>query len=171
MEMTHTRYGRLSRALHWAMAALFAWQFASVGARVLLPDSPLDEFLWATHKPLGALLLMLGLLRLAWALWEHPRRPAALNGAARLGHLALYALMLAIPALALLRQFGSGRAFSPFGLPLMPGFDGEIEWMTALGSALHGLLGWTLLVLLVGHITMALLHGRLGGQPVLRRMT
>lgn len=78
MEMTHARYGRLSRALHWAIAALFAWQFASVGARVLLPDSPLDEFLWATHKPLGALLLMLGLLRLAWALWEHPPSPCCM---------------------------------------------------------------------------------------------
>ena len=34
--------------------------------------------------------------------------------------MALYLLMWAVPAIALLRQYGSGRAFAPFGIPLWP---------------------------------------------------
>lgn len=164
-------YSRVSRYLHWGMAILFAWQFSSVGTRVLLPDSALDELLWSTHRPLGALLMLLVVVRLVWALLERGTRPPALNAAARFGHLALYALMVMVPLIALLRQYGSGRAFSPFGIPLMSGFEGDgIEWMTALGSNFHGLLGWTLLALTVGHAGMAIWHRRVGNQDVLVRM-
>ena len=50
-------------------------------------------------------------------------------------------------------------------------FEGDrIEWMTALGSNFHGLLGWTLLVLIVGHAGMAIWHRRAGDQDALARM-
>ncbi|MDX5503091.1 MAG: cytochrome b/b6 domain-containing protein, partial [Halomonas sp.] len=71
--------------------------------------------------------------------------------------------------LALLRQYGSGRTFEPFGIPLMPGFEGEIEWMVAPGSLFHGVLGWVLLALIVGHVAMVMWHRR-QGQDVLGRM-
>ncbi|WP_338066158.1 cytochrome b [Billgrantia endophytica] len=169
--MATSHYGRFSRYLHWGMAALLAWQFATTGARVLAADSALDEFLWSTHRSMGALLLLLVVIRVLWALVDRANRPPAVSRAATLGHLALYALMVIVPSLALLRQFGSGRAFSPFGIPLMSGFEGEsIEWMTAAGSLFHGVLGWTLLALIVGHIGMVLWHRRAGDQDVLGRM-
>ncbi|MDX5377065.1 MAG: cytochrome b [Halomonas sp.] len=167
VEVTH--YGRVSRYLHWGMALLFVWQFLTTSVRVLMSDTALDELLWATHKPTGLLLLVLVVLRMGWALVSRASRPAALNAAARLGHLALYGLMLLVPSLALLRQYGSGRTFEPFGIPLMPGFEGEIEWMVALGSLFHGVLGWVLLALIVGHVAMVMWHRR-QGQDVLGRM-
>ena len=36
--------------------------------------------------------------------------------AAKLGHLAFYALLFGIPGFALLRQCGGGRPFAPFDL-------------------------------------------------------
>lgn len=84
-----------------------------------------------------------------------------------------YGLIMLIPTLALLRQYGSGRAFSPFGLPLMPGgFDeNKIEWLMAPASLFHGALGWLLLTLIAGHIGMALVHRyRAGDEDVLPRM-
>lgn len=171
MDSTVAHYSRLSRHLHWGMAALFTWMFITTGVRALLPDSALEDALWPTHRPLGALLMLLVVVRLVWALVERSRRPASVSLAASLGHKALYALMVAVPALALLRQYGSGRAFSPFGIPLMPGFEGDaIEWMTAAGSNFHGLLGWTLLALAVGHAVMAIWHHRAGGEEVLARV-
>lgn len=168
---TPDRYGRISRLLHWGMAALFAVQFISAGVRFAFPDTALEEAVWGVHGPFGALLMLTVVIRALWALADRPRRPAAVNRAAGLGHLALYALMIAVPALALLRQYGSGRAFSPFGLPLMSGFEGdEIEWMTSLGGLLHGELGWALLALILGHIGMVVWHRRRGGQDVLARM-
>lgn len=163
-------YGRVSRLLHWGMAALFGVQFITAIAHFAFPDTALEAAVWGTHKPLGALLMLLIVLRLVWAVVDRTRRPASVNLAASLGHLALYALMVAVPLVALLRQYGSGRAFAPFGIPLMPGFEGEIEWMTAVGGIFHGLLGWVLLALIVGHVGMALLHRRMAGEDVLVRM-
>ncbi len=165
------RYGLISRMLHWGMALLLGWQFFTTAVRVLLEDSALDEFTWGTHKAVGTLLMTLILLRVIWALINSRRRPPALSLAARLGHLALYALMLVIPTLALLRQYGSGREFAAFGIQLMSGFDGEIEGLTAPANFLHGWLGWALLAMILGHIGMTLYHRRHPAQNVLPRMT
>ncbi|MDS1140879.1 cytochrome b [Pusillimonas sp. SM2304] len=168
---SHVRYGLVSRCLHWLMTFVFAWQFTSVAARVLFEDSAFDEFMWATHKAVGATLMLLIVLRLLWWAVNANTRPPAVSLAARLGHLALYALMFMVPLIGLIRQYGSGRAFSAWGIPLMPGFEGDkIEWMTDLGGNFHGLLGWTLLALIVGHIGAALWHRRKGGNQVMQRM-
>ncbi len=166
-----TRYGAISRGLHWAMALAFIWIYSTASAHYLLADSALDEFLWATHKPVGLLLMVLLLVRVVWSLLNRHRRPPSLNLAATLGHGLLYAGMFAIPFLGLLRQYGSGRAFSAFGLPVMNGFEGaKIQWMTDLGNTFHSLLGWTLLVLIVGHVAALVLHCIKGQGHVLRRM-
>ena len=165
-----THYGAISRLLHWAMASLFAIQFITAIAHFAFPDTALEAAVWGAHKPLGALLMALIVLRLVWSLVERGQRPVSVSLAASLGHLAMYALMVAVPLVALLRHYGSGRAFAPFGIPLMSGFEGEIEWMTATGSIFHGLLGWVLLALIVGHVGMVILHRRMAGEDVLVRM-
>lgn len=166
------RYGSLSRSLHWGMVVLLLYQFMTAVVRVLAEDSALDQLLWSGHKPAGVLLMVLIVLRVLWALGNCHRRPPSVNGYARAGHIVLYGLMLVIPALALLRQYASGRAFEAFGLPLMPGFAGDkIEWLMAPGNWLHGELGWLLLVLIAGHVFMAIAHRRRSGdEDVLQRM-
>ncbi|MGP4844038.1 cytochrome b [Marinobacter sp. 1Y8] len=169
---TPRHYGTISRLLHWITALLLLWQFISAFGHLLLEDTPVGDFLWSSHKTLGLVIILLVAVRLIWAVWTHPRRPAAINRFAAYGHCALYALMLLIPALALLRQFGSGRSFSPFGIPLMPGFEGEaIEWMTLPANVLHSWLGWLLLAMIAGHIVMARAHRHGGDINVLERMT
>lgn len=158
------RYGTITRTLHWGIALLLLWQFSSVAARVLMKDSSLDKFLWATHKPLGALLLALIAVRILWALFNLSRRPPSISIFSKLGHIALYALMFAVPALGLARQYGSGRAFDVFGIPLFSGFEGKIEWLVEPGNLLHGSLGWTLLVLILGHIAMVIIHRKRKGH-------
>lgn len=168
----HETYGTVSRWLHWGMAALVAWQFLSAGAHALLDDTAVEAFFWPTHKPIGLLLLLLMVLRAVWALAHRRVRPPSVNRLATTGHVLLYVLVLVVPALALSRQYGSGRAWEPVGIALFPGFEGEkIEWMMAPANLLHGWLGWTLLALTVGHILMAVWHRRRSDQPdVLERM-
>lgn len=168
---TSARYGTVTRVLHWAMALCFAVVFFAAIVRYFMPDTPAEEAVWPLHKPTGALLLLLIVLRTLWALVTAGRRPAAISGMAQLGHLAMYLLMWAIPVIALIRQYGSANAFSPFGIPLVaqrPETD-KVEWMTELGGLLHGELGWALLALIVGHIAMALWHRR-SAQNVLPRI-
>lgn len=165
------RYGAVSRLLHWGMALLFVWQFSGAAARVFFEDSALESFLWGTHRTVGVLLLSLLVLRVIWALANASRRPKSVSIMATFGHLALYGLMIAVPTIALIRQYGSGRSLEVFGITLIPGFEGEpISWMTDLGGLLHGELGWTLLVLIAGHIVMAFLHRKLTHHDVLTRM-
>lgn len=165
------RYGTISRFLHWSMALAMAWQFATAAARALLEDTAIERFLWGTHKTVGLLLIVLVLVRAAWSLYNRGHQPPSLNVMAQLGHLALYALMVFVPLLALLRQYGSGRSFEPLGLPLMPGTGQKIEWMMAPANLLHGWLGWLLLALILGHIAMVFVHRRRPqDEDVLARM-
>ncbi|MDM7480744.1 MAG: cytochrome b [Halomonas sp.] len=165
-----SRYGLVSRALHWGMALLFVWQFSGAGARVLLEDTAIESFLWGTHRDVGVLLMTLVVLRALWALANASRRPPAVSVMAKLGHLALYGLMIAVPTIALIRQYGSGRPLEVFGVSLMSGGGERVEWMINLGGLLHGELGWALLVLVLGHIGMAVLHRRLTGHSLMTRM-
>lgn len=166
------RYGRVSRILHWGMALLLLWQFLSAGAHLFLEDTLIEQFLWSTHKPLGVILFVLMFIRLVWAAINLSKRPPSINLAATFGHLALYGFMVIVPGLALLRQYGSGKPFEPFGIPLFDGFEADkIAWMVNPGNLLHSWLGWALLAMAVGHIFMVFWHKRSAAHvDVLPRM-
>lgn len=166
------RYGRVSRVLHWGMALLILWQFLSAGAHFFFDETAIEAFFWPTHKPVGFLILALVVIRILWALINLSNRPASVNLLAKLGHISLYALLLAIPTIALMRQYGSGRSFEPFGIPLFAGFESDkIQWMIDLGSNFHSTLGWILLALIVGHVVMAIWHRKSKSQEdVIPRM-
>lgn len=167
-------YGSVSRALHWLMATLFAWQFLSAILHAVDRQMPAARFFWSWHMSIGFLLLGAVVLRGAWALINLGNRPAHATGflgtAARLGHLALYFLMLVVPLLATLRAYGSGRGLSVFGIQVFAGGGERIPALVEPGSALHGLLGWALLILVAGHVIMALAHTYLWREDTLRRM-
>ena len=170
---TPNRYGTVTRFLHWTMALCMVWMVFSALIPDALTDKSAQAFFRNGHKQVGSLLFVLIIVRLGWAVANARRRPASLSLAAKLGHWALYALMLAVPSIALLRQYGSGRAFSPLGLPIFPGFDPsqKIDWMVQLGGLLHGELAWVLLALVAGHVAMVWWHRRQGGaEDVLPRM-
>ena len=68
-----TRYGSISRIFHWGMALLFVVIFSAALARYFAKDSALDSFLWPLHRPTGALLMLLVVLRAAWPLVQVDR--------------------------------------------------------------------------------------------------
>ena len=81
---TATRYGTVSRTLHWAMAACYLLMFATALAWNLNDAlKPLIKL----HKAAGLLLLLLALVRFVWALVHFQRRPAG-GVAVKAGHLA-----------------------------------------------------------------------------------
>jgi len=166
------------------MAMLFLWQFGGMVVKEVVGRSPLTAFWVGSHTSVGMLLLALVLLRAIWGIAQSRTRPSyhpGLIGAlARLGHLALYVLMLVVPSLALLRAFGGDKPIMFFGLQLRGPTSAEVEWMTAPANALHGTLAWLLLALVAGHILMALVHrymwnddliGRMIGAPAASRHT
>ena len=171
---TPRRYGTVTRLLHWTMALLLAWQFTGMALKLILGKHPVSAFFVGTHGSLGAVLFVLLVVRLVWALCNTSRRPARDAGAvgwfARAGHTILYLLMLVVPALALLRAYGSGKGFTPFGVQVMPATGERVDWMVAPASAAHGLLAWTLLALVAGHIIMVVIHRVVWRDDIAARM-
>ncbi|MFT4089093.1 MAG: cytochrome b [Asticcacaulis sp.] len=179
MKFTDTRqtYGVFTRLLHWGMAFLIIWQFSGMISKVTLGrDHALTEALSGNHSQIGTILFLLILIRLVWALINRQHRPSQGEGllsyAARLGHLGLYVLMLAVPSAALIRAWGNERAFSPFGFEIFAARTPETVNKTAtdIGSNFHGELGWVLLALVCGHIFMALFHHFVLKDGTLKRM-
>ncbi|MGO1162872.1 cytochrome b [Brucella pseudogrignonensis] len=167
-------YGLVSRCFHWSMAALFVWQFTSTILRIFAKDTLFYNFFWPTHFQVGFALLVLLLFRGVWGVLNYSRRPhhAGLTGKfAGLGHLVIYALMFVVPALALLRSYGNGRGFSFLGIEIFAKTGVQDGALTAPANAAHGLLGWILLAIIVGHVIMALLHHFVLRDDTLRHMT
>ena len=170
----HDGYGSVSRALHWLMAILFTWQFVSAILHAVDREMPAARFFWSWHMSVGFLLLVAVALRGIWALINLRNRPVHAAGflgvAARLGHLALYVLMATVPLLATLRAYGSGRGLSVFGIQVFAGGGDRLPALMEPANVAHGLLGWALLILVLGHIAMALAHAYLWREDTLTRM-
>lgn len=168
------KYGAVTRALHWMIAALLVYQLGGVIAGVALGENAFTDAWGALHKPVGLLLFILAIARAVWGLLNLRRRPnlhpGIIGKLAVLGHLALYALVFVVPVVALIRQYGSGRPFEAFGISIMQGGHPKIEWMTKLGSDWHGELGWVLLAMIVLHVAMALVHRFVWRDGTMARM-
>ena len=171
---TPNLYGRVTRALHWVLAALILWQFLGMGLRAVFGRQAFVSFFVGSHQMVGTLVFVLVLARVVWALVNRRNRPAHGHGliglASRLGHFALYALMLVVPAAAILRALGSTRPFAPLGFTISPGQTEEITWMTDIGNALHGELGWVMAVLVLGHVMMVGVHEGMWRDGTLAKM-
>lgn len=164
------RYGSVSRFLHWTMAAGFAFMLFTALAWTFAGEAEWAKGLRYYHKSVGFVLAVLVVVRVIWSLLNAAKRPPADSAAARLGHIALYLLMIAVPLVALIRQYGGARgALEVFGLTVMQGSSEKIDWMVSLGSNWHSTLAWVLFALAAGHIVMVVVH-RLRGEDVLPRM-
>ncbi|MCG3268209.1 cytochrome b [Yoonia sp. I 8.24] len=158
------RYGLVSRILHWGMAALFAAQFLSAAAHWGLPrENALRDTLWSYHTTLGFTLFLLVMVRGAWGLANIARRPThagAMARAATIGHVAIYGLMVLVPFSRILASGGGTRGLRYLGFQIFPAREAEIAWTQVLAEW-HGQMGWTLALLALGHIGMALIWHRL----------
>ena len=163
---TKEYYGTISRAFHWIMALCFAFMLFTALAWNINEDY---YSLMGYHKSIGFILMILVVLRFIWAMINFHHRPEG-GVMVKLGHLALYGLMLAVPAIGLVRQYGSARGpLEVFGLEIMAKAPEKIEWMNNLGNMLHGKLGIVLFIFVFGHIAMAILH-QLKGEKIMNRM-
>ncbi|MDO4906149.1 MAG: cytochrome b [Lautropia sp.] len=163
-------YGVITRFLHWSMAAGFAFLLFTALAWTFAEDQPWTKGLMYYHKSVGFILMVLIVLRVIWAVINHARRPPSDSLAAKVGHLALYALMFVVPLVAMIRQYGGARGpLEVFGVQIMQGSPTPIKWMIDVGSNFHSNLAWILFALAIGHILMVPIH-RMRGNDVLPRM-
>ncbi|MGO1232255.1 MAG: cytochrome b [Marinobacter sp.] len=168
---TENRYGTVARALHWGMAVLLLLMLASEVWFEALEHSFSERSLMAWHQSLGLALFALVVLRGLWR-WLNRARvepPAHWAMMARLGHLALYALMILMPLTGLATSIGEGETVSFFGWTLV-GYGPEIEWLEDSGEDLHEALANALWVMIGLHVAAALAHQYMLGDRIMKRM-
>jgi cytochrome b561 len=160
---TNIRYGSLSIGLHWLMLLLFVAVYASINLRELYPKgSDPREALKALHFMLGLCILGLVSLRVYARLSAPvpsiiPEPTSQQNLAAKLMHIALYVLMIAMPILGWVQLSAAGKVIPFFGLEL-PALIAKNKDLAGLIKEIHETIGTVGYFLIGGHAVAALYH-------------
>ena len=172
---TTFRYGSLSIGLHWLMLLLFIAVYALIELREIYPKgSDPREAMKTWHSMVGMLIFSLTWLRLAARLSGPtpdivPEPPNWQQLLAKLVHLALYALMIAMPVTGWLLLSASGKPIPFFGLQL-PALIGENKEIADQLKEIHEAFG-TIGYYLIGiHVVAALYHHYFVRDNTLLRM-
>ncbi len=172
--MTPARFTPLQRALHWIMAlCILATLF--IGVHMVSTIRPTYLTLIAIHKPLGIVILVLALIRLGVRLRSGAPPlpndlPALMKLGAYLSHVALYALMIAVPLIGWAMLSAGGypvTLWDGFSLPpIAPQSDGlhTILWVAHVSLAL---LFFAVILL---HVAAALFHALVRRDGVFEAM-
>jgi cytochrome b561 len=172
---TSERWGSVAKAFHWLMALMLIGLLLVGWWMTDLPNSR-DKFeIYALHKSTGLTVLMLVVFRILWRVLDPtptlpPNTPRWQRLSAKLSHVALYAVMLAMPLSGWLYNSASNFPLKWFDLIKLPALSGPDRELKALAGDLHEALAITLVVLLTVHIGAALKHHFIDRDSIVRRM-
>ncbi|MFN1514020.1 cytochrome b [Vibrio owensii] len=160
--------------LHWITGLAFIGVFALGLYMVDLPRSP-EKFEWyGIHKSLGAIILVVALIRLVWRLKEGALPPASempawQDKAAKAVHGILLLATLAMPISGIAMSAGGGRAVDIFGWVIIA--EGpETPWLQELGSTIHHSAVEILIAVFVLHVAGAIKHQVVDKDGTISRM-
>lgn len=159
-------------ALHWLTVLALLAAASLILIRGEVGGRALRQWLLEGHRHFGLLVLALFFLRLGVRL-RLGRLPTAggrlLRAVAALTHLALYALLLALPLLGWALSDALGKPVHLFGLTLPALVQPDPDLADTL-QAWHLDAAWTLLALAALHVGAALWHHLVRRDDVLRGM-
>lgn len=165
----------LQRLLHWLMAiAILAMLF--VGVFMVSTVAPQYVSLLVTHRTLGIAILILALIRIVVRLRSGtPPLPADLPApmqlGAKLSHLALYALMLAMPLIGWGMVSSAGNPVTLLWGLRLPSILPASDSLHALLWKAHVSLAFAFFALILLHIAAGLFHALVRRDGVFESMT
>ncbi len=173
-------YGAITKACHWAIAALFALQYASAAVMLRTPGDGatlgLGQGAWFNwHKSLGLLALALTVVRLwnrrqgslpPWAPTLTPLEQALIHRAEQF----LYAAMLAMPLSGFVYCMAGGYGVRLFGLWDLPNPMGTSAALASVARTVHVTAAIALLLPLGLHLGLVLGHQLHLRDRILARM-
>ena len=163
-------YDNTTIRIHWASAFLIAALWALGQTADWFPRGPLRGAAWSTHFTLGAILLALYVVRIAWRFTGGRRLPGLGSGAmiklAAAGQGVLYLLIALVLVLGVGNLFAHGSdVWGVFAFPKMD--DKTTRAIIAEG---HELSANALLILALGHAAFAIAHQYVWRDGALARM-
>ena len=172
---SRSAWGSVSIALHRASAAIV---LATLGIGLgfdSLERTPLEAAAPVVHKSLGLTVLALAALRLLWR-FANPM-PAAETGtpawraaAARVVHVALLGLIIAVPLSGWAMLSVGGHPVGWFGLVTLPPLMAPDPALRHLTHQVHEMLAYAVLGLVSVHVLAALKRHLVDRDGTLRRM-
>ncbi len=166
---------KIVRTIHWLSVLAIFFALGLAWLHDISDDDALNANIIGLHRQLGLLVLLLWALRLM-ARWTYRRQqisevlPTMLRFAGAASHLALYAMLLAMPLLGWAMTNARGHAVSLFNivsLPLLVAADPDLadslqDW--------HEWGAWLLIGLISLHVLAALWHHWVRRDGVLASM-
>ena len=174
MRTEHGDFSATQRALHWLMA-IMVLAMLFIGVAMVSTLKPGFLVLVAIHKPLGIAILALALLRLAVRLrLGAPPLPDDLPWpqvlAARLSHIVLYALLIAMPLVGWGMLSAGGYPIVLYGSLHLPAILPHDDRLHALLLTTHIVLAYMFFATILLHVAAALFHALIRRDGVFRAM-
>jgi cytochrome b561 len=166
-------YDRGAIALHWTTAVLVVLQFALGQTWDWFPRAT-KHLMIVTHMSFGIILAVVVVTRVLWrfVLRHHARsiETGWVRVASTSVHYLFYALLATEAVLGFLSRWEGNEAMSFFGLKIPSPFIGAGHKVADQIQDIHNWVGWTIIVLAVGHAAAALYHHYALHDRVLGRM-
>ena len=185
---TADSYGSIAKWLHWGTAILFLGSYVTVYYRQWFTEAKTPENWTALqlHLSIGVTIAVIVLLRILWRISNRAPDPEPgtklEHRAAKLGHLALYAVMIIMPVTGYLGTGANTEYFFMFDIPSFKstelfannfGMEMTFEEFEKPIDFIHKkIMGeWLVWLLILGHVLAAVYHHFGKGDRTLRRMT
>jgi cytochrome b561 len=168
LQNTSEGYGALTKALHWLVVGLFAFQFAAANIMLRLDDGTTALGLrqatyYNWHKSIGLVALAVAVLRLLarrrgqlpnWAPTLSARERAFIHRAEQV----LYAAMFVMPASGFIYVMAGGYGVNLFGVWELPNPIGTWPVLAVFAKWTHVASAYVLVATLAGHLGLVLWH-------------
>jgi cytochrome b561 len=169
------RYGIAAQAFHWSTVVLVAAAYlVSPGGSEQRVYSVASDFTRHMHETTGMLVFAIVLARILWRLLdaapEAPPMERWMRYGAKLAHIALYALLIAIPSTAILGAWLEGHPLTLLGLGNVGPLLTQSHDVGQAVSYVHTILGNVILWIAGLHAAAALFHHFVLGDNVLTSM-
>lgn len=155
------RHDSLTQILHWSIALLVVTAFVIAEVREDLPRGDMRTLLLGWHTSFGVTVFALTLVRLAWrpfATVPQPLGQTWIDRGARLAHIALYGLLVAVPVLGIVLMWARGRGIDVFWLFTLPSPWAADRALAKTLEAVHSTVGDAMLLLAGLHAAAAIVH-------------
>jgi cytochrome b561 len=169
------RYGAVAQLFHWLTVVLVGTAYIlSPGGREERIYSAVVDSARQTHETIGLVVFALVLLRILWRLFEPAPEPppmaAWMKHAASAAHLALYALLLAIPLTAIAGAWLEGHPLTVLGVGNVAPMLSQAHDLGQAIANIHTILGNVIIWLAGFHAAAALFHHFILRDSVLTSM-
>ena len=157
------RYSPTAQLLHWLTALLVVVSYIlSVGGPETRVYSPANDFSRGLHELLGMSVFALTLVRLCWRAIvpppKGPEMPAWMELGAKLGHWAIYALLVLVPVTAVLGAWLAGHPLTVLAVGNIQPWLPQSRQLGIELANIHRWLGDVLIWIAGLHATDALYH-------------